>query len=145
MGADTDLLRRLTSEVFGKRNLDALDDLLSEDFVSHDPPRGFAATRDGFRGLTKMVIAAYGDGRKLEFEEILETTDGRVVTSWAMVGNHTGDAFGLVPSGQPVRVRGIEIWRCADGKIVEHWASIDISDVLIKAQLHRSDSEGMSR
>jgi predicted SnoaL-like aldol condensation-catalyzing enzyme len=27
----------------------------------------------------------------------------------------------------------MEIWRCADGKIVEHWGVVDMSDVFMKA------------
>jgi predicted ester cyclase len=50
-----------------------------------------------------------------------------------MIGTHTGEAFGLPPSGQSVRIRGVEIWRCDNGKIVEHWGSIDMSDLFEKA------------
>lgn len=139
MGTDADILRRLTEEVFGGRNLAVLDDLVSDDFVSHDPPPGLPATREGMRDLAEIVNAAFTD-RELEFSEYLDTTDGRVVTSWAMNGTHAGDAFGVPPSGQRVRVRGVEIWRCSAGKIVEHWAAIDMSDVLGKAQRARVDA-----
>ncbi len=79
-----------------------------------------------------MVTAAMSNVR-LEFDEYIETTDGRVVESWLMAATHTGEAFGLPPSNQEVLVRGIEIWRCADGKIVEHWGSVDMADVFMKA------------
>ncbi len=69
----------------------------------------------------------------LEFDELIDTADGRVVESWAMSGVHSGEAFGLPPSGQRVRVRGVEIFRCADGKIVEHWGAVDMSDFIEKA------------
>lgn len=29
-------------------------------------------------------------------------------------------------SGQAVRIRGVEIWRCSGGKIVEHWGAVDV-------------------
>jgi predicted SnoaL-like aldol condensation-catalyzing enzyme len=32
-----------------------------------------------------------------------------------------------------VQVRGIEIFRCEGGKIVEHWGAVDMSDVFEKA------------
>ena len=41
--------------------------------------------------------------------------------------------MGIPPSGKDVRVRGLEIWRCAGGKIVEHWGVVDMTDVLQKA------------
>ena len=79
-----------------------------------------------------MVTSAFSD-RNAEFDDYDDTSDGCVVESWAMTGSHTGEAFGLPPSGQSIRVRGVEIWRCAGGKIVEHWGAVDMSDVAQKA------------
>jgi steroid delta-isomerase-like uncharacterized protein len=132
MGANADLVRRLTDEVFIGGNIGALDAIVADDFVSHDPPPEIAGTKAGFRQLAEMVVASFSD-RKTEFDEYLDTDDGRVVENWAMTGRHTGEAFGLPPSGQDTRVRGVEIWRCADGKIVEHWGAVDMSDVFLKA------------
>jgi steroid delta-isomerase-like uncharacterized protein len=132
MGSDSDLIRRLTDEVFLGGNVAALDELIADDFTSHDPPPDIAGTKEGMRQLAEMVIAAFSD-RKAEFDEVLDTADGRVVENWAMTGKHTGEAFGLPPSGQQIRVRGVEIWRCANGKIAEHWGAVDMSDVFMKA------------
>ena len=133
MGADADIVRRLTDEVFIGGNVDVIDVLIADDFVSHDLPPGVPPTREGQRAIAEVVIGAFSD-RKVEFDEYLDTTDGRVVESWAMLATHTGEAFGVPASGQQVRVRGIEIWRCSNGKIVEHWGSVDMSDVFEKAQ-----------
>jgi predicted ester cyclase len=132
MGANADLVRRLTDEVFAGGNVGAIDELLGDDFTSHDAPPGLPGTRDGFRDLAAMVTASMSNPR-FEYDEYIEATDGRVVENWAMVATHTGEAFGLPPSNQEVRVRGIEIWRCDGGRIVEHWGSIDMSDVFEKA------------
>jgi steroid delta-isomerase-like uncharacterized protein len=133
MGAAADIVRRLTDEAFVGGNVEVVDEVIADDFVTHDPPPGMPATREGQRAIAEMVVSAFSD-RKLEFDEYLDTTDGRVVESWAMIATHTGDAFGVPGSGQQVRVRGIEIWRCSNGKIVEHWGSVDMSDVFEKAQ-----------
>lgn len=132
MGADADLIRRVTDEVFLNGRVDAVDELFADDFVSHDPPPEIAGTRDGYKELAAMVTSAMSNVR-LEFDEYIETTDGRVVENWLMAATHTGEAFGLPPSNQEVLVRGIEIWRCADGKVVEHWGSVDMADVFMKA------------
>ena len=78
-----------------------------------------------------MVVGAFSN-RKAEFDEFVDTTDGRVTENWAMTGTHTGGAFGLPTSGQDVRVRGVEIWRCQGGKVAEHWGAVDMSDVSMK-------------
>lgn len=132
MGAASDLVRRLTDQVFIGGDLTALEELISDSFVSHDPPPGLPGTKEGMRQLAQMVSAAVSD-RKLEFDEFLETSDGRVVENWAMLGRHSAELFGLPASGQVARVRGVEIWRCANGKIVEHWGAVDMSDLVEKA------------
>ena len=132
MASATDIVRRLTTEVFLGGNLAPIEELVSEDFVSHDPPPGIPGTKDGFRQLAAAVAQAFSD-RTMEFDDFVETVDGRVVENWAMLAVHSGEAFGLPPSGQPGRVRGTEIFRCADGQLVEHWGSVDMSDVVMKA------------
>src|SRR5262245_33164771 len=132
MGTDADIIRRLTDEVFVGGKTSLIDELIADNYVDHDPPPGVADDRKGFRQVAEIVVGAFSD-RKIEFDEYLETGDGRIVESWAMTGKHTGDAFGVPPSNQPTRVRGIEIWRCSDGKVVEHWGAVDMSDVFEKA------------
>lgn len=131
--ANADVARRLTEKVFLGGDLQAIDELLAEDFVSHDMPGGRPGTRDGFRDLARMVVGAFSE-RRMEFDEYIDTADGRVVERWATLGRHTGAAFGLPPSGQTVRARGIDILRFADGKVVEHWGTIDMSDLFEKVQ-----------
>lgn len=109
-----------------------IDELVADSYVDHDPPGGLPADRAGFRQIADMVVAAFSD-RKIEFDDYVESDDGRIVESWAMTGKHTGEAFGVPPSNQSIRVRGIEIWRCSDGKVVEHWGAVDMSDVFEKA------------
>ena len=84
------------------------------------------------KAVAGMVGAAFDD-IGFEFDEFIDAADGRVTENWAMTAIHAHEAFGMPASGKSVRVRGIEIWRCAGGKIVEHWGSIDMSDIAEKA------------
>ena len=59
MGANTDVVRRLTEEVFVDGNTAAIDEFLADDFTSHDAPPGLVGNRDGFRQLAEMVIAVH--------------------------------------------------------------------------------------
>jgi predicted ester cyclase len=132
MGADADIIRRLTNEGFLAGNVGVIDELVADDYVDHDPPPGVAETKQGFKDLATMIIGAFSD-RKAVFDDYVDTTDGRVVESWLMSAKHTGEAFGVPPSNQEVQVRGVEIFRCSGGKVVEHWGCVDLSDVMIKA------------
>jgi steroid delta-isomerase-like uncharacterized protein len=131
MGADADVVRRLTDEVFIGGNFDTWDDLVADDFVDHDPMAGLPPTKEGQRQIAEMVVATFDD-RKID-AEYLESPDGRIVENWVFTSRHTGDAMGIPPSGEEVQIRGIEIWRVTDGKINERWGVVDISDVLEQA------------
>jgi len=132
MGADSDVVRRFTQEVFIDGDFSHWDDLIGDDFVDHDPMPGMPNDKKGQRQTAEAVVAAFS-ARNAENDELIETTDGRVVENWLFAGKHTGEMMGIPPSGKDIHVRGIEIWRCADGRIVEHWGVVDISDVLEKA------------
>jgi steroid delta-isomerase-like uncharacterized protein len=132
MGSDADVIRRVTDEAFIGGKLDVIDEMFADDFVDHDPLPGMPGDKTGQKAIAEMVVNAFSD-RKAEVDEYVETTDGRVVENWVMVGTHTGEFAGMPPSNQSIRVRGIEIWRCADGKITEHWGAVDLSDVAEKA------------
>lgn len=132
MGADEDIIRRITNEVFVGGNLDVMDESFADDFVDHDPLPGTPGNKAGQKALAEMVINAFSD-RKAEMDEYIDTADGRVVENWIFTATHTGEFAGMPPSNQSVRIRGVEIWRCAGGKITEHWGAVDLSDVAEKA------------
>ena len=129
---DADIIRRLNDEVFVGGNLDTFDELIADDYVTHDPPPGFDGNKGGFRDAAQTIISAMSD-RKVELDEFADTADGRVVENWRMSAKHTGELFGLPPSNQRVQIKGTEIHRCKDGQIVENWGTIDITDVIEKA------------
>jgi steroid delta-isomerase-like uncharacterized protein len=132
MTSNVDVIRRLTDEVFVKGNLDAIDELVAEDMVDHDPPPGMPNGKEGQREIVKLLLGAHTEVR-IESDEYLETTDGRVVQNWAMTAVHSGEFFGMPPSNQRVRLRGVEIWQVADGKVTARWGAVDMSDVAEKA------------
>ncbi len=134
MGADSDVVKRLANEVFMDGDFSSWDDLVDDGFVDHDPMPGMGDDKKAQREVAEMVVSAFSN-RKMGMHDLAETSDGRVVENWRMDGTHTGEAMGIPPSNKDISVRGMEIWRVADGKVVEHWGVVDISDVLEKAGL----------
>jgi predicted SnoaL-like aldol condensation-catalyzing enzyme len=132
MAGDSAIVKRLTDEVFVGGNLAPIDELVADGYVDHDPAPGIPPDKEGVRLLAQTVSVGFTD-RKIEFDDYADLTDGRVVENWAMTGTHTGEVFGLPPSGQNARVRGMEIFRCEAGKVVEHWGVVDMSDLVEKA------------
>jgi predicted ester cyclase len=62
--------------------------------------------------------------------EDLVAQDDRVAVRARFQGTHAGDLMGIAPTGKSVDVPFIIIYRMADGKITEHWMSIDQLDLL---------------
>jgi predicted ester cyclase len=110
------------------------DDIVDDGYVDHDPMPGMADDKKGLRDMAEMVSSTFANG-KMTMHELVETSDGRIVENWIMTGKHVGDAMGIPASNQDIRVRGMELWRVANGKVAEHWGVVDISDVLEKAGL----------
>ena len=133
MGSNADIVRRLTDEAFIDANFDTWDDVIAADLVDNDPMPGLPPNGEGLKTLAQMVVGTF-DNRKID-AEYLETPDGRIVENWVFTGKHTGEGMGIPPSGEAITIRGIEIWRIADGKIVERWGVVDVSDVMQKAGL----------
>ena len=57
--------------------------------------------------------------------EDLVISGDRVVGRFVYRGTHLGEFMGLPPSGRPVEMRSIDIWRVADGLFVEHWDELN--------------------
>jgi steroid delta-isomerase-like uncharacterized protein len=121
-------VRRLTEEGFVGGKADVVDELVAEDCIDHDPMPGQGQGREGQRHTCQMVINGLSDRSTLR-DDFLAAGD-IVVENWTFQGTHTGDFLGVPPSGKKLHVRGIEIWRLADGKIVERWGVVDAAGVM---------------
>jgi predicted ester cyclase len=49
----------------------------------------------------------------------------RVVTKKTFTGTHTAELNGIPPTGKRVSITYVDILRLRDGKIIEHWLSMD--------------------
>ena len=121
-------VRRLTQEGFVGGKADVVDELVAEDCIDHDPMPGQGQGREGQRHTCQMVIDGLSDRSTLR-DDFLAAGD-IVVENWIFQGTHTGDFLGVPASGKQLHVRGIEIWRLADGKIVERWGVVDAAGVM---------------
>jgi steroid delta-isomerase-like uncharacterized protein len=123
-----DIVRRLTQEGFVGGNVNLVDDLVAHDCVDHDPLPGQPQGRDGQRQTCQMVVDGLSARSTLQ-HDLVDAGD-TVVESWVFQGTHTGPFMGIPATGRSVQVRGIEIWRLADGKIVERWGVLDSGAVM---------------
>lgn len=120
--------RRFTEEIFNAKNLDAIDELCSPDYVGHDPFPGMPPNRDGLRQFCVMSIAAIPDYHST-IEDMVAEGD-KVVQRFTGRGTHKGEFMGIPATGKQVTIKGISIDRIANGKVVENWVIMDMLGVM---------------
>ena len=129
------LVRRAFEEVFNKGNVAAVDRLFAPNFVVHlDYPTNVPVPAEYQQSLEelKQFISQF----RTTFPDFHETVElqiaegDMVVTRLTARGTHTGEYRGLTykgipPTGKQVTWTETQIFRIADGKIVEQWSNED--------------------
>lgn len=115
-------------EAMDERDLDRLDELLADDFVSHNPA---AEDIDGpaeYKDFVAMFDAGFPDARHVH-EDILSEGD-KVVQRNRLTGTHEGEFMGIGPTGNEIDVPGIVVYRIEDGQIAEQWVQSDMMGMM---------------
>ncbi len=120
--------RRVFDEVWNGRNLDVLDEVLTDDYRNNTPEFGVTPDRQGVKQWTQGVHQAFPDGR-FTVEEMVAEGD-RVVTRWTAEGTHTQPFLEIPATNKRVKVAGVTMDRIEDGKIAEGWTYWDRLDLL---------------
>lgn len=101
---------------------------MSPDFIDHEAPPGHAVGPASIRYTVDGQRAGFPDW-SVTIDDIVAEGD-RVVVRNIWRGTHLGVWRGIAPAGRIVTYTGMVMWRLADGKIVERWASIDRLSIL---------------
>jgi steroid delta-isomerase-like uncharacterized protein len=110
------------------QDLDSALALLSPDFVDHTPAVGLPSGIEGVRAFFTMQFAAFPDSQIQSLDMIAE--GDKVVHRMSGTGTHQGAFLGIPPTGKRVTWSFIDIWRVANGKIVEHWVEADMMGMM---------------
>ena len=106
--------------------LDIIDELLPEDYVDYNPPLpGLPNGREGVRQAVQMLRSAFPDAVHTIDDQMAE--GDKVMTRVSVRATFTGEILGFQPTGRTVEVSGIAVHRIVDGKLVEHWAHMDMA------------------
>jgi steroid delta-isomerase-like uncharacterized protein len=110
-------MQRFVEEVINKRNVDAVDQLVTEDFVEHVPFPGQGPGREGLKHVISTFLSAFPDIQWILEEQIAEGQ--KVASRFTMTGTHYGEFLGIPPTGRLVKVWGVVIDVVKDGKFAE--------------------------
>jgi steroid delta-isomerase-like uncharacterized protein len=120
-----ELVKAWFDEVWNKGDESTIDRLFDPGGIAH----GLGDTDqdvhgpDEFRPFARNLRGAIPDIH-IAIEDMLEQGD-KVMVRVVLTGHHNGGGLGVPATGRPVRVQGIVLVRCCEGKIVEGWNSWD--------------------
>jgi predicted ester cyclase len=129
--ANKELVRRFYKEVYGNWNMALADDLIAPQFTSHDWPEDGPTGPKAFRDYYSAIRSALPDAR-YEVDDLIAEGD-RVVVRWRLLGTHKGAFRGIAPTGQPITLKGIAIYRTEHGKLMERWVVSDLYGALAES------------
>jgi uncharacterized protein (TIGR02246 family) len=123
-----EVVRRATAQLWGQRDVTAIDNYFSPEYVQHNPsaPPG----REGVKGFFRMLTTALPD-LVVTLDHLYAEGD-RVFAFMTWRGTHRAPLFDIPASGQPVTLRTAEIFRFERGLMAEHWDTVDFADVMAK-------------
>ena len=115
---------QLIEEIMNQGNLSLAGDLIAPDFIEHEElPLGMPHGSEGFALMLTMMRSAFPDF-KAKMEDMI-AEDDKVVIRMTWTGTQQGEFMGLPPSGKSFSMGVIDIFRMAEGRIVEHWGLTD--------------------
>lgn len=124
-----DLVRRFYREI-DAGNIDALDELVAEDYLDHSPapfPGIDAPGREGLKQAFRLFWDATPGTHEIE-DQIAE--GDKVVTRLTARGSHRGDLPGIPATGNEMCMTATVVHRVANGRLVEKWSDKDVLAML---------------
>lgn len=110
-------------ELIGTQKYDQLTEVLADGFVDHDPAPDQPEGPSGIGAFWQSFGDAFSD-ITLQPEEVIATEDF-VTAVLTVSGKHTGTFMGHEATEKTFTVRGIQVAKFEDGKLVERWGSTD--------------------
>lgn len=117
---DNKTIVRQYQDAYNQCNFDALAQVVAADVRTPNIIAGMPPGLEGAKVVHQTTLRGMPDYHTT-IDDLIAEGD-KVVT---MTGTHTGDFWGIPPTGQRVALAAIYTVRIADGKIVEHWGEED--------------------
>jgi steroid delta-isomerase-like uncharacterized protein len=119
------LVRRYAEEILNQKNLDLFDEIFAPDFVQYGAEPNQMSGVEDLKQFFVMMRSGFPDFQ-VTIEDLFAAEGDKVVLRFTFRGTHQGEFMGVSPTGNQVRMSGIDIFRIADGKIVELWNQEDV-------------------
>jgi steroid delta-isomerase-like uncharacterized protein len=111
------------AEAVATGNFDLFKDVVAPNCVDHDPAPGQVPGPEGYRMFFSGMRKAFPD-MQVSLDTSVED-DNSIAFAYTLTGTQTGPLGDIPPSGKKVKIRGMQISKFKDGKMVERWGSSD--------------------
>jgi steroid delta-isomerase-like uncharacterized protein len=111
------------AEAVNTGKFELFDEVVAPDSVDHDPADGQVPGPAGYRMFFSGLRTALPD-MKVAPETVVQDED-TIAFAYTLTGTHTGPLGKIPPTGKKVKIRGMQISKFKDGKMVERWGSSD--------------------
>ncbi len=98
-----------------QRDLAAIDRNMTPDFIDHDGPGGKSTGRDGDRAMMTAMHQMFPDLQVRVLDAIADGDKVVLRNQWTATDPRTNKSM---------EFHGFVLWRLADGKIAERWATV---------------------
>jgi steroid delta-isomerase-like uncharacterized protein len=113
------------AEAVNTGKFELFDEAVAADCVDHDPAAGQVGGPAGYKALFKEMRTAFPD-MKVDLEtETMVADDDTIGFAYTITGTHKGPLMRIPPNGKKVKIRGMQISKFKNGKMVERWGSSD--------------------
>jgi predicted ester cyclase len=117
----TETVAHAFADLMNGHDPDTVDSFITEDYINHN---SFVEDgREANRAFWTVWFAAFPD-TEVTLDDVLVDGD-RVAGRFTYRATFRGPFMGLQPTGRPVAMHSIDIWRVVDGMAVEHWDQLD--------------------
>jgi predicted ester cyclase len=121
------IVTRFRGRAFVGRDLTAIDECLTDDFVDHFAPEGDPPGKAGVRHRFQQAANGF-DTTSVEVVHSMSDTD-LLIQAIRIHMKHTGNFMGLPPTGREFWIPGFDAFQIRDGKIAAHWGAYDASRI----------------
>jgi steroid delta-isomerase-like uncharacterized protein len=111
------------AEAVNTGKFDLFDEVVAPNCVDHDPADGQAPGPAGYRMFFSGMRTAFPDMNVTP--ELIVQDEDTIAFAYTLNGTQTGPLGKIPPTGKKVRIRGMQISKFKDGKMVERWGSSD--------------------
>ncbi len=124
-------------EAMNRGDYPALDHIISDEYVEHEPmPPRVSSNREGVKQYVRLLRTAFPDVQ-FDIRDIVAEKD-KVWSRVVMTGTQREEFDGIPPTGKPVQMEMVDIYRFSRNRIIEHWSVTDQLSLLQQLGVYMS-------